>query len=510
MMSMKKLSIALLCCTLIFAFTACNVADMELGGLLGELLEVIDIEGPGEDLIPEPSIPLPETEYVESWWTEDTYIDVEIDTTEPWVELPTGMYAGYTLTMLGENADDLGYEEFTTFLSTYERNQQVQAQYGIQLDCICANEAEIFSLVANDVAAGTGDFDVVFANISQTGALLTQREMLLHLKALPYLDLSHSRWDADVNRGLGIGNYLPMATGELVPTSDLKTALMVFNENVANKINVDLYDYVKTGGWTIEKMYAIVNECYGDMNGNGKTDIEDSFGLVAENTFANAIMVSTDTAMVIKDEDNLPFVYNAATDQMTHMYSVLYEMIQSPATTYYSKTDMPVYPDPAFTVYENGYTLLYATDVEGARNAFNRSVLVSIIPYPKFDVEQEEYKSFVSDNSTAVMVPTAIKDPELVGYALEALAQASNFRGALSASFCSTSMDQEMLELIWGSKTLDFGCNYVTSGQTEYVEYCLEIETASVASRVKANVTKIRQLIRELTDIVENQESIEG
>lgn len=485
---MKKRALAaLLCAMLISTLVAC---DMELGGLVGELLGNSDLTGPGDDVQEPP--------YIEDSWIEipgdGTYVDMPSD-------LPTGIYANHSLTVLGVSYDDLGQYTQSALASaaSYERNLAVEKLYGISVECVQRIEQEIISAVKNDLNADLGEIDVVMANIAYTGTNLAQIGAIYNLNELEYLDLKASCWDTGVIEDLAFGDYAPMATGEILPGSDLMTALIAFNPEIAAQNGVDLYDYVQTGGWTLEKMYAIAGDCFRDLNGNGKSDQEDALGLLLESEGADALAVATGVTIVKKLEDNRPYANKKVTEDMSYAYKIIQKMVKDKATVYYPMTDPGMGgPAPAAWIFEMGNTLLYATTVQQAFDMSQSGIQVGILPYPKLNVEQEGYASYVSCNSTAVMVPKSASDLSFVGYSLQALAEASSFRSVLSAKTCQTPQDQEMLNMIIESKTPDFGASYVVSSLPFYIKKALEIDTDNLEKIVEESGLKIASAIRNI------------
>ena len=101
----KRMLVALVCMILVASFAAC---DMEFGGLVGELLG----EGTVDNVIDLPGNVLPETAVEETWieetWTAvDTFEDIGGGSSN----IPTDIYAGQRLVLLGCRADDLGFDD---------------------------------------------------------------------------------------------------------------------------------------------------------------------------------------------------------------------------------------------------------------------------------------------------------------------------------------------------------------------------------------------------------------
>ena len=519
----KRIAIALLCLTLTCALTACNIAEFEFGGIVGELLGNIDL--PGEilgEIEPEPPVGVipPETEQVETtpnvgwetetWvehWTEDVTYG-EIETEGPWVELPVDMYAGERLTLLGIHKHDLGAERSEDIITdaSYARNRVLTAYCGIEVDGVLIEQTALYDQVRNDVLSGEGSFDIVFGSIARDGAPLAQDGMLVNLSGLPWVDLTHERWDEDIYNGLAFGSYLPMATGSITPDAMLKTSVILFNPELAEQNYINMYDYVLEGGWTIEKMLGMVANNYVDLNGNGTADADaDLFSYTATFESAQAFATGAGISVFVKDESQIPSI-NEGLDQIVWTYSVLYNMVENIASVWVTMNDVMQDYDQLQTpekVFADGRALFYGATLEQAMNMVNTSTQFGMVPYPKATLDAREYRSYVDCNATAVMVPQSVRNQDFAGYALEALGQYNNglYEGEFSVRICFCPEDADMLELILESKTFDFSCNYMAWTDSDKVmpfRIALENGNSAIGSMWQKQVKTLEKQLKKL------------
>ena len=508
----KRIAIVLVSLLLVCAFAAC---DMEFGGLVGELLGDLelptDIAGrPLPDEMP-PEWVESETVPAETWWDEDTtYEETVAPDDRSDFQYSYSLYTGQTLTVLGQNEDDLGFEETSgndLESMSYLRNQIMEESFGINVEALMIEGGELAALVKNEAASGGGNCDIVMGGMADTGAALVQSGVLLNLRDLPYLDLTTARWDAGINEGLAFGNYLPMATGLAAPASNLHTSLLLFNKQTADNYGIDAYDYVQTGSWTVEKMHAIAEMCYVDLNGNGCTDEEDAFGVVASYNCANAFTVATDTMLIAKDADNMPVFNTEVTDRLATAYEGVYNMLFATSALYYSSMQDVPGSNVARTVFEQGNTLFYATTIEDVMQTNDMNIDMGLLPYPKLNLEQENYQSYVNCATTAIMVPVSVKDTEFVGYALEALAHTSDnmYTVTISNRICRSEQDREMLNIVLDTKTLDFGSTYLltaSGGVVQYFQMALEQQNPSVLSLIKQYEKVLGKYVEKLMESI--------
>ena len=500
----KRLILILVSLLLIGSFAAC---DMQFGGLVGELFgEGVGDYIPSDDFVPETAVE--ETWIEETWTAVDTFEDIGGGSSN----IPTDIYAGQRLVLLGCRADDLGFDDpqgdAVDYMS-YDRNKSVQQTYGIAVEPLLVDADALGDLVQNDAMSGQGEYDVVMGMIADPGAELAQRGMLLNLYDMPYLDVKNSYWDAGNHEGLAIGSFLPMATGDVVPTSDLYTSVILFNAAIADEIGVDLYGYVQTGGWTVTKMHAISQIAYCDLNGDALSDPDDDrLGLITTHEYANSFAVSTDVMLIGKNEANVPVLNTQMGDDEVNRvlvaYDFLWELLFDQASVYGSAV-RGVNAAGAQNVFERGTVLFYGTNVREMMLLQGDSVPYGILPFPKLDEAQESYQSYVNCSSTAVMVPVSVKDMSLAGYGLEAMASVSYgmFEGAVGMRYCRSEQDAQMLKLVLDSKTLDFGSNYfyASIGNTvQYVTTALDMQNADLASMISKNEKSMNKALKKLLD----------
>ena len=499
----KRMVIVLVCLTLVCSFAAC---DMELGGLVGELFD----QGVG-DYVPSDDNFFPQTA-VEETWIEDTWIEIEttVDDGE-YSDLPTNLYAGQRLVLLGSTTHDLGFDdrqEDAVDVMSYGRNKTVEQTYGITVEPLLVDADELGDLVRSDDMSGQGTYDLVMGIIADPGASLAQTGMLLNLYDLPYLDIKNSHWDADNHSGLAIGSFLPMATGDVVPTSALYTSVLLFNAEIAEEMGVNLYDYVQCGGWTVPKMHSMVQNAYTDLNGDAMTDPdEDLLGFITTHEYANSFAVSTDVMLIDKAEANYPLIATDFGESDLARILTAYEHVSSllrDRGTVYGTAVKGINAADAQNVFARGNALFYGTNINQALTVQQYSEIpFGLLPYPKLDESQESYQSWVDCSSTAVMVPAGAKDLSFVGYALEAMARASSgmFESSVGMRFCRSGEDAEMLRLVLDSKTLDFGSNYfyVDLGYAvQYLTSAMDAQNPDLSSLLSKNEKSIRKALDKL------------
>ena len=493
----KRLILILVSLLLIGSFAAC---DMEFGGLVGELL------GEGNVHIGEQPIEpggAPDEQYTDVWGD----IPQMDETLGPVVDLPIGQYEGQVLTVLCNTSRMLGNddpENDTVGHLTYKRKQIMEEKYGIVIESKLLDDGMIADEICKQAAAGVSDFDLVYGKLGLSGTQLAQKRAVHNLYDLPWVDFSTVGWNEELNESLAIGNYLPMAAGALTPEVMLYTATIAFNVRLAEEQGIYMYEYVYEGGWTIEKMHAMIEMMYQDLNADGIANADaDRFGLVGTLDSVQAFACGMDVSMVEKDENNLPVIATDI-DRAVAAYDRFFKLVTDRSSAYgmmlVQNTSNSL---TATNVFEHDRALFCTTNVKELFLLADAEY--GILPYPKMDLEDADYHSYVGGNASAVMIPVSVEDPEFAGYMLQALNQESAglYQSNVAARICRSADDNMIFDVMMDSQTFDFACVYLTYSQANKVDLfrvALESGTNSVASLFATNQKTLDKALKKLID----------
>ena len=89
------------------------------------------------------------------------------------------------------------------------------------------------------------------------------------------------------------------------------------------------------------------------------------------------------------------------------------------------------------------------------------TIRFGVLPYPMYDEQQDAYKNLNWNGN--MMVPSSIRNPDMVGETLELLAyytapvKTAYFEDLLGSKLAEAPDDAEMLDIIWGSIVSDAG-----------------------------------------------------
>ena len=347
----------------------------------------------------------------------------------------------------------------------FDRNLVCTDKYNFEVEFVQSDTVK--TDISSAVAAGLDICDLFFENWGNMFALSKSGNMR-DLREIDTLDLSNVWWDRNANADLALANRLFYTTGELTTTDDRCTRFIYFNKDLAEKNNLDdPYQLVRDGKWTLDVFAGMTKAVYNDVNGNGKTDPEDTMGFFVESGIVQFFLLAAGQRYVQLDEDGYPR-YSFLTGSEDYM---LLEKIVSLLTD--TKNTYPVNSYTDLGGYSNRYTYgrsLFA----GGRHLFTigGSLVIEefrdmedefgILPMPKYSEEQESYYHTVETSVPFIAVPGTVSDTSELGMMLEYYAyEGMNiltpvFRETLlERKYTRDAESAEMLAIIYENKSYD-------------------------------------------------------
>ncbi|MBR4959464.1 MAG: hypothetical protein IKY52_01050 [Clostridia bacterium] len=329
-----------------------------------------------------------------------------------------------------------------------------------------AEEKEPATVCNNAVIAGTDDYDIVgFYNY--TAYKLINAKSLLNWMEIPHVNLDKPWHNSLSNSNATINNTLYAICSDLAITSMTYTYAIYFNQRILldqGYAAEDMYNMVRDGSWTIDKMTEIVETMYVDTNGDGKADTGDNFG------FGYAMINPTDVWEAAFDlqlssitEDNQIEVNFMSDKTMSVLEKLVAFHYENPG---YIK--LPTQYDEE-TYFLNGQLAMAPLRFAAAYSDLREmDDAYSMLPWPKWDENQNAYYTNADDKFTAFGVPlTAFGHAEFVGTIFEALCAESYkkvypayYDIALKGRYSTDAGTAEMVDLIMAGRNFDFSFQF--------------------------------------------------
>lgn len=272
----KRVALLLACMLLALPLASCGMAELELGGLVGELMQELQSGEIENEII---------DEYVSD------RVDIDEVVSEPgWIDQPIPTLPLPEAIVLG--SDILVYETiYTTAFDqdscvaqgTYAAEQAFKDKYGYAIVHQKFSSNTIASRVKAKNAAGEDAPILCYLQLSDTFAAYTQGQYQSNRTVQLY---DHPCWDYALNEDLQVGERQYAFAGALTPMTSLKTYCVVFNEELSREMDLDPYALYRSGEWTLESFTQMCKNASDGPNGNlrvahvcstGDYNIDDQF-----------------------------------------------------------------------------------------------------------------------------------------------------------------------------------------------------------------------------------------
>lgn len=378
------------------------------------------------------------------------------------------------------------------------RNAVVESLYNCKIRDTKTDDPS--GLLNNDVALGTSNYDFLMQ------LWYGVRESCMNIANLD-IDLSHSWWNQDYIDTFSFDyngkKVLHSISGKfnLIMYDSINTLFVdmdVYDRAVASgKTNIDLYQTVKDGTWTVEKMLELMDAAKVDVNGDSQLNFDDGdiFGFIAhKNSISEyAFFYSTGIKTVMKDDNNQYVSINASNTDMAYVSRVIDEatkVYKSPAFGSIGELNSVKALANGQSLFSAQWTIRLHSNHEFVNYGIDFSEKrISVIPFPKYSEEQEEYGTFICNRGYPLMVSKSITDAtataqflEVFGYHSEMLLYPEYIKCIKTQCLCDDGAG-EMLDIVLKSARCDYG---IWNGSTGVINRIGEMVTSGKNNFSKA------------------------
>ena len=336
---------------------------------------------------------------------------------------------GYTYRILTYDAGNVDHASWRGYFNVDEengevlndaavaRNREVEERMNVVIDCI---EKSNFGEEAGTLSAyvlsdeDVCDVAVMQNSLAKTGTLLLN-QMSVDVKALPDMDLSQPYYLQSANDIFTLKGKQYLFSGDMM-TSLFSNTFIWTNMDKWNELKLeDPYKIVDSGKWTMDKCFSLAKGAYKDVNGDGSRDESDFYGIVGVTaTLAYAFHSCNGSLFEAKGDD---FKLTVVSDRNVSILDRLVREMDNPDSyiTVYKGTDhRDMYFGGSALMFLSGTSMLLLRDAQ---------FTAGILPFPKYDDEQAEYRSFVA--GALLCVPVTNRNTDKTGPITEALFSAS-------------------------------------------------------------------------------------
>lgn len=363
--------------------------------------------------------------------------------------LPRTTYNGKTYTVLYRQGQQ--YEEEWISDETRKgdvindaiasRNQAVIDRYGVMLDYesgkVPTNSfendfwAKVTTNRTDDIYQLLAGYTYRLAKVSVQGYCLNW----LNPGQIPEVSTSAEKcdwWDIDFIQAAKYNGCTYIATGPLSLTDMYSSACLFFNKELLNQYKGpdatdELFALVNNGGWTLEKMMEYAADCTETVEGD-ETGENTIFGLTTtQSTMIDAYIYASDITMTYRDTNGV--IKLTKMDSNNRILDLSETLKKLYNVSGHAKLTSSLEPEHVQLLCE-GKAVFAAGTLSSAKDiqTYASQLQYGVIPYPKYNAEQEKYHTYKLDYKTGFCIPRSVKENnrEFVGTITEALAYYSN------------------------------------------------------------------------------------
>ena len=240
------------------------------------------------------------------------------------------------------------------------------------------NIEAIAPAVKQSVTSADDSYQLALTHCIQDVANLATGGYLFNYDNLPHVDYTAPWWNRAMMDVLRLGKNTYYGVSDyMIPCP----YAIFFNKGMIADFQLDNpYELVYNGEWTVDKFMELATAATQDLDGNGKFTKEDYRGVGVEEV-SKWISFMTGSGQYLTDRDAEGHIQLALN---TEKMQTLVEKFAAFA----SQTGVIVSPDNSMSV-ADGTLLFELHTIAHAVEYRDTEVDIGILPYPKFDTEQE-------------------------------------------------------------------------------------------------------------------------
>lgn len=360
--------------------------------------------------------------------------------------------------------------------AVFDRNARVEEYLNVEIVGHPVNgswplQTEYINILSQAVAATDNSFQLA-ATHSSYNARVTLNDQYWDLREFEdQINLDAPWWSASWVENATVNDKLFFITGDVSLTMWEELYAVFFNRQMAKDREEevgDLYQLVRDGEWTLE-MLAMLSDIYVD-DGNDERDAGDTYGLLINRHSMRTFVTCCDLPIAKRNDDggfDLIFMDEDHAEKVATVYATLYEMIYQNDGTWDSKLTDGDYTEMLQIFTADDGALFMTGTLQNATALRHAEMEFGILPFPKYDEDQENYLAHSYDGLSSFAIPACALEPEMSAKVLDAMGAESKttvipayYDVVLQGRVAQDAESKEMLNIIRENLYFDFGFIY--------------------------------------------------
>ena len=460
------------------------------------------------------------TEPAEDTTTPETTVDevlgfVKEDNGNRTITILTNSATSYEFNIDSENGDIVND-------AVFKKDSMVEEYLGIDIELI--RESGIYqsrktfnNLITNAWASGDTTYDLI-NNVLTVTLPLSQQGVFVNVNDLQYTNLEQPWYISEMTENYGIKGKLYGILSDHTLSLYKDLSVVYFNVDLfqERKADLNLYDIVRSGDWTLDKFLEVVSDMSGDLNGDGQYDTEiDQFAYFGESVPNGTWMTALDIDIIDMNNDG-SYTYYGLTERLDDAYSKLsYFYTSTPGVNVIDSASKGggKYP-PRDTVAE-GRVAMMTNYIYATEHIREMDDDYGIVPIPKYDKNQENYITQIGTSTSTFFIPQTQKDLDLISKFIECEAYFGYsevspiyYEAALKAKYATDANMGQMLDIVRENATISFLFVYYSS-LSEAPRTLFRFNTAPKPDLASYFTTTKRVFVKSVDDLLKTYENLQ-
>ncbi len=343
--------------------------------------------------------------------------------------------------------------------AVFDRNLEVSETLNVKFEYTQTNNNwdKVFQAVETLIMAGDPNCDLIIDD--QRGMSTASINRMFHDAAtLSKVDFEENCWWSQYMQNLSVDyKSIYLLAGDYFMDVMNRSQALLYNRDLYRDLYGDpddLYKTVSEGKWTYDAWLPMIEGAYIDINGNTKTDPDDTFGMIVGGVGGSVFpyVYGTDIPFVSRDENGYPTL-TMYSDRLVSLYDNMYNLFYNSGTsTAYAENG-----DDLHTKFRSGGALFISGTGLGDFGKFrDMEAEIGIIPNPKLDEAQDTYRTVVWDTAELGGIPIVTRDPEMCGAIVQMLCRTTHetilpayYETSLKVKYARDDYTSEMIDLIY-------------------------------------------------------------
>lgn len=361
----------------------------------------------------------------------------------------------------------------------YRRNAKVQEQFGVTLNFVGtpgnnSNQSAFVNACVNSTQAGADAYDI-FCGYTMTGATLMTQGVTQDLTDYEIMEFDKPWWPKSLISKANVNGGLYFASGDISTNFIHMMYLTIFNKDmlldIHNMTPEALYDLAYNGQWTLDKLIELTEGTYVDQDGDNTASEGDRYGLVVTNVHFDSFYAGSGlTTIEVQEDGSLALSADLFSQKTVDLLEKLCNLLHTSGDAYIKKSEPLFAAGQALFIVDRPYVITKSFTAAGFS--------FGILPIPKYDTDQEDYRTCLGFGYTMYMLSAAAPNAEAAAATIELMAYQSYlnitpalFEESMKLRYADQSDDAFMFDIIRECVDIDVARLFTT--QLEKMSYSI-------------------------------------